>query len=258
MTTATAGFLTEEEQAQFNQSANGFEGDGSGFDDGFGFDTDGIDPAEAERGAFVDKEGQYHFEITDVKFDTSKVKGTPFVEFCLTVLQSVKGQSPEGSRFNHQSYLSEGARLMTSAFGHRIGALKLLPTGEIDEKGQPKHVYVDPKTNSRRITKETWLAVKGSQFVGTLRLGKERQGDDGREYKARLELQTNKCWQTDAEEVADVPKNLQAMKLIGKKPYTPPAAASGDAAATKKPASTPAQTKPAPAASTAPDDLSDL
>lgn len=240
---AATGFLTKEEEAQLSQSSSGFGGDdGSGFDDGFAFDTDGLDPAEVERGGFIDKEGQYHFEISDVKFDTSKVKGTPYVEFCLTVLHSVKGQSPEGSRFNHQSYLSEGARGMTSGFGHRIGALKLLPTGEVDEKGQAKHIYVDPKTNSKRVTKETWMAVKGSQFVGTLKMGKDREVD-GKTYDARLELQISKCWPVDADEVADVPKNVQAMKLIGKAP--------------KPKAATPPTAKPAPTVSPA-DDLSDL
>jgi len=251
-----SGFLTPEEEAQLNRAGSPQASDGSGFDDGFEFDTDGIDPADQERGGFIDKEGQYHFEISDVKFDVSKQKQTPYVEFCLTVLHSVKGQSPEGSRFNHQSYLSKGARGMTSGFGHRIGALKMIPTGKVDEKGQPKHIYVDPKTNTKRVTKDTWQAVKGSQFIGTVKMGKARE-DNGKTYEPRLELQISKCWQVDAQEVADVPKNLQAMKLIGKTSAKPPAASQAAAKETKAPPEKPPKAPPT-SAPAVPDDLSDL
>ncbi len=260
-----ATFLTEEEQAQLNAMSGGGgdgsspqAGDGSGFDDGFSFDANEVNADENEKGGWLDKEGQYHFEIADVLFDTSKNKGTPFVELRLTVLHSVPGQCPEGTKFSHSSYLSEGARGMTTLLGHRIGALKMVPTGELDDKGQPKHKYVDAKTNATAITKATWLAVKGGQFIGVVALRKERTDkNSGQVYEAKLELNGGKCWPVDAQEVADVPKNEQAMKLIGKtsaKPITPtpsPAASKSNPAATK-----PAATQPA--AANVPDDLSDL
>lgn len=259
-----ANFLTAEEQAALNaMSGNGGgdngspqAGDGSGFDDGFSFDANEVNADENEKGGWLDKEGQYHFEITDVLFDTSKNKGTPYVELRLTVLHTIPGQSPEGSKFSHSSYLSEGARGMTTLLGHRIGALRMVPTGELNAKGEPTHRYVDAKTNATAITKATWLAVKGGQFVGVVRLQKERTDKvTGQVYEAKLELNGSKCWPVDHQEVADVPKNLQAMKLIGKTSAKPLAAAPAPAASSK-----PAPTKTAPAASkpAVPDDLSDL
>ena len=252
MTAAATGFLTPAEEAQLNQQAGGFGGDGSGFDDGFSFSTEGVDSDDVERSGWLDKEGNYHFEISDIKFDRSSNKGTPFVELSLTVLHSVPGQSPEGSKLTSTHYITEGTRNMITLLGHRIGALKAVPTGEVNEKGQPKFAYVDARSGAKQITPATWLAVKGSQFVGVVRMGKETERD-GQKYKGRLELVTNKCWPVDSEEAVDVPKNLQAMKLIGKKPFEKPKAAPAAGSTAGKTA----PTKTAPAANVD-DDLSDL
>ena len=244
------GFLSPEEQTQLNQAA----GDGSGFDDSYSFETGDLDPNEVERGGWIDREGQYHFEITDVKFDRSKNKGTPYVELVLTVLHTVKGQSPEGSRFTHEAYFTENTRGMVSALAHRIGAVIAKPTGEVGADGKPKMTYIDVKTGKAAINKETFLAVKGSQFIGFVKFGKARTGDDGKNYDAKLELYVGKSWPVDSPEVADVPKNLNAMKLIGKVSAPP--------VASKEKTKTPPQTKSATSAPAAtagvPDDLSDL
>ena len=263
-----SGFvLTPEEQADLNamSGANGASGGsqpgaGSGFDDdGFSYDANEVDADDNEKGGWLDKEGQYHFEVTDVLFETSKQKWTPYIEFRLTVLHSVPGQSAEGSKFSHSCYLSEGARGMTSLFGNRIGALKMVPTGETDEKGQPRHKYVDAKTNATAITKATWLAAKGNQFIGLVVLRKERTDKaTGQKFDAKLEVNGSKSWPVDAQEVADVPKNLQAMKLIGKvsaKPITPTPPIHPAAASTK---AKPPVAKPAVATPATDDDLADL
>jgi len=252
---SAAGFLTKEEEAKLSESSNGFGGDGSGFDDGFSYDTEGLDSDQVEKSGWLDKDGNYHFEIADIKFDRSRLQATPYIEFTLIVLHSVPGQSPEGSRFTSTHYITDGTRPMVTLFGHRIGALKAIPSGETNEKGQPKFVYVDARTGSKVINQATWLATKGSQFVGVVRLGKDSERD-GRVYKGRHELVGTKCWPVDSEEAADVPKNLQAMKLIGKKPFEKaktPAVATAPATSAAK---TAAAAKESVASKV--DDLSDL
>lgn len=248
---SATGFLSEAEEAQLNQVA----GDGSGFDDGFTFSTEGCDPDDIQRGGWIDREGNYHFEVSDVKVNTEEGK-TPHLEFALTVLHSVNGQCAEGSKFTHRMYLTdkEGGIRMNTLFGLRTGALLAKPTGEKDQKGNPKHIAVDPKTGTTRVTLATWQAIKGSQFVGQVKTGKPYTGADGKE-RSRLELQIGKCYPVDAEEVADVPKNVQAMKVIGKKPFEKPKSA--PPAASKPMATTKPSPTPTPA-SAVDQDLSDL
>jgi hypothetical protein len=95
-------------------------------------------------GGTVDKEGWYHFEIDDVKNDLGKLndKGdprSPCIVLQMTVLESVKGQSPAGSKLFHRIYVgskdgppAEGAIKSACRLGVGLGILVLKTIGDKD------------------------------------------------------------------------------------------------------------------------------
>lgn len=182
------------------------------------FDLDGFDTEGLDQGGNVDKEGQYHFEVADVvpELDILDKEGqpkTPSVRFDLAVLHTTPGQSRAGSRHFHRIYVGssgggpakEGSIKSAIRFGLGLGILR-----QVEQNG--KSIVVDAVTGLTRITKETWLRAKGQQCVA--KIGKHE--DKAGKYQTSFEIPFGRVYQVDHPDVADVPKNANALALIGK------------------------------------------
>lgn len=190
----------------------------------FELDTEGMSGDEVDTSRDqVDKEGWYHFEIADVvnELDTLTDSGkekTPCVRFDLLVLETVEGQSPAGSRHYHRIYLagkgggppSEGAKKMALKFGLRLGLLKETEEGSI----------VTADSNKTRFGVALWHLAKGKQIIAAIKCEKGTGG-----FQDRYQIPFNEIFMVDDARVAHVPKNKDALALIGKQVTPAPPAA---------------------------------
>lgn len=222
--------------------------------DAFAFDGDGMSSDDLGSDD-VKLGGWYHLECVDVVPDLGTVNKqgkpkSPSIRFDLVVLQSVDGQSAQGSRHFHRIWVgapgggpaAEGSRNSAFRFGLSLGLLR-----EIERDG--RKAIVDAATGSTRITLNTWMRAKGMQMVAELKVQKDEK------YGDKIEIPFGRVHQVDDPEVAKVPKNAQALRLIGKGA----APANGTSAPTaSKPASAPASAPAAQPTTTAADDFSDL
>lgn len=231
-------------------------------DDDFVFDGSGR--SEADLGSnFVTKEGWYHFEVADVVRELDRVSErgqpkSPAMRFDLVVLHEVAGQSPSGARHYHRIYVGdkdggppkEGSLKSALRFGVGLGILR-----EVEIEGQP--AIVDAQTGSPQIRVSTWERAKGMQVIARI---EKRQEQEGSKYGPSYEIPFARVYQPDDSQVADVPKNLEALALIGKAPTPKNGAA-------KEPAKTPAKPQAKPPQQAAPvasgggmsdEDLADL
>lgn len=181
--------------------------------DGEGFSRDDLGPG----GETIDKEGWYHLEVTDVKPDLEVVnnKGgdkSPSICFHLLALQTVQGQSPAGSRHYHRIYVgakggappSDGAVKSALRFGLGLGLI-----AEIEKDGRP--VMVDKSTGLTKMPVSMWLRAKGMQFVAKVGF-KPAEG----KFPAGYEIPFGRCYQVDDPQVADTPKNKEALVMLTK------------------------------------------
>ena len=206
--------------------------DSGGGDDLF-YDGDSYDSESLKGGSnSVDKEGWYHFEITDVKLEldtltTSGQKKSPAILFTCMVMQPVEGQSPSGSLLWHRIYLAskeggppaEGAVKSALRFGLGLGILKYAQKDD-------REIVVDAASGQSRIGKGVWLGAKGKQFVSHVKLEK---GEGN--YKDKYVIPFGESYHPADPKVVDVPKNTEALASIGINVATsnavPPTAAGG-------------------------------
>lgn len=235
----------------------------------FSFDSDGVDPSKVGSTITVDLPGKYHLEIGKVRedFDTQDDKGglkSATLNIPCHVVHSVPGQSPEGT-IHYQRLILSGKGggapepwmvQVSVAFLAGIGLLK-----EIDGK------FIDPETKSTRINVKTLKArLERWQFIGWLKLvkgtkkNKSDPDENAERYPDSIEFPFGRgAFPIDDEQVRNVPKNLDCLKLIGKENCMPPvvpakgtgakaATAPAKASPTAKPDSTaaPAHTPSAP------------
>jgi hypothetical protein len=231
--------------------------------DGENFDSEKLNTGSGET---VDKEGWYHLEISDVvpELDTLDTNGnphTPQIRFDMTVLQTVEKQSPAGHRLYHRIFLAtkDGAppKEGTVAAALRLGiACGLLEHKEKDGR----EVTVVKSTQNTRIPSQIWKQAKGRQIVAKVKLEKS----DNPKYKDKYAIPYGECFDVSDPKVVDVPKNGEALQMIGKvvtpasstRPAAaPPAAASNGNGAAAAPQQ---QAAPTGAAPFDDDDLSDL
>lgn len=176
---------------------------------------------DLDKGGMVDKEGWYHFEVSDVEeeLETLTDKGQPKAPalcFHLTVLESVPGQSPAGSRLFHRVRFgslqgdpptvgppAEGSVKAGLRFGVGLG---LFEYRDVDGRG----VTVDKATGSTKIGWKSFLAAKGRQIVAKVTMSLETG-----KYKSRAEISYGVCYPLDDPAVSDVPKNRQAALAAG-------------------------------------------
>ena len=180
----------------------------------FETDTEGMSSTDVDSNqGQVDKEGWYHFEIADVKnelqtlSDSGKEK-SPCVRFDLRVLETVDGQSPADSMHFHRVYLagkgggppSDGARKMALKFGLRLGLLK--------EDGEQ---IVTADTNKTKFGVALWHTAKEMQIIASIKCEKGTGV-----YADRYQIPFNEIFLVDDDRVTKVPKNKEALALIGK------------------------------------------
>lgn len=224
-------------------------------------------------GEMVAVEGWYHFEVSDVKPDLDLFKSngepkTPCVVFSLTVLESVEGQSPAGSRLFHRVYLAAAGGGAPAEGTIKSGLLFAVGLGLMEFRDvDGREVAFDLKSGKSRLDWKRYLDAKSSQIVAHVQWSKEEEGS---KYKKKLEIPFGRCYQPDDPNVPpNVSLNADALALIGKSPANRKAGADKKTA-TNKPANKQAdkstaqqqppqqqQTKKAPPPA-ADDDLSDF
>lgn len=223
-------------------------------DDDFSFDGSGISAGDIDKGGGIRCEGWYHFDILDVvpKLDKQNDGGndiSPCVEFHMSVLVSVDGQSPEGTNHIHRIYVgssgggapSEGSRTMALRFGMGLGVLKEKQVGE-------EVSIVDAATGETKITMATWKRAIGFQCVA--KIGLEKSNNP--KYADKYAIPFSRVFRPDDPSVADtvIDKDAWALAKNHSSQQPPPA----DSKEVTKPSPTPPQ---APAVDPV-DDLSDL
>lgn len=185
--------------------------------DDWGYDGESYD-SESLRGSsnVVDKEGHYHFEIVDVKpeLDVLNAQGhpkSPAICFHCNVLHSVAGQSPAGHMLFHRIYLAskgggppaEGAAKSGLRFGLGLGLLKYT-------ERDGREIVVEAGTGQSRIRASLWQQAKGKQFIAQVKLEKG-EGD----YKDKYTIPFGEVYYPADPKVVDVPKNAEALAMIG-------------------------------------------
>jgi hypothetical protein len=190
----------------------------TGEGDDFDIATDGFNSDELDSGGeLVDREGAYHFEITDVKpeLDTVREDGndnTPNILFTLTVLETVKGQSPAGSRLWHRIYVgskgggppADGSIKSMIVFGKGLRLLK-----DIEHNG--KKIAVDAQSGQPKLSLALWMRAKGLQCIGNVKKEEDKTG----QYKTRYGLPFGRIYHPHDERIAHVAKNADALKMLG-------------------------------------------
>lgn len=223
------------------------------------FVFDGSGKSESDLGSsFVNKEGWYHFEIADVVRELDRVSErgqpkSPAMRFELIVLHDVDGQSAKGSRHYHRIYVGdkdggppkEGSLKSALRFGCGLGILR-----EVEIDGQP--AIVDAATGSPKIKISTWEQAKGMQVIARI---EKRQEQEGSKYGPSFEIPYARVYQVDDPQVADVPKNKEALALLGKSEAPKNGAAKQPV---NQPAKTPQQTVPVASSGVSDEDLADL
>jgi hypothetical protein len=198
-----------------NEWGNDFADEEQGFDS---FDTEGVDESRVGNRRTVDKAGKYHFEIADTRERPEAVtedgkERWPGISLSCVVLETVPGQCPAGTYYYQQLRLAgkgggpieDWAKEATINFLVGVGLLK-----RVEKDGVTR--FVDPETKSTRINVKTLASrLKGMQFIGDIKLQQSEQ------YGDSCELPFGRgAYQVDDPSVADVPKNADALALIGK------------------------------------------
>lgn len=229
--------------------------DGSGFDNDVewpDFDNDGVDTEKLGSTLKVNKKGIYHFNIVDAKPRMDRVGDNgkerfPDILVTCEVLESVPGQSGKGSLYYHElrvagkggSAPEDWIRVALCNFLTGLGILVVK-----DDK------VIDPETGTTKVNIQTLAArIKAvGQFIGDI---KQNKSDDPN-FDDKYELSFGRgAFRVDDPAVESVPKNVAALKLIGKAPAAAPAKAGGGKKNGAKAEAPAAVTSP-------PDDLSGL
>lgn len=212
-----------------------------GFDGFDGFDAEGLDASKVGSGnSLVDKQGKYHFLVTATakpspygtdrngQVDMSKSR-KPSISLACRVVASSPGLSPVGSIHYHELVVGGSGPGASIDNRDRENTLNFLVGVGICKKQGDK--IIDPETGTTRLKVATLTQrLNGLQFVGHVkhrpaqpmldRDTKEPLFDDRGQPKfwdEKYEFSWGRgCWTVDADEVSDVPKSLEHLKLIGK------------------------------------------
>lgn len=195
-----------------------------GWDEVPELDTEGVDSSKVSSHIVVDSTGKYHFRIADVKprLEPVNQNGSPRrLDILVTceVLESVAGQSPAGSLYFHTIPLTvKGGGPPDDWAKERLSAF-LCGVGVLSAQGSE---VIDPETGTTKINSKTLCdrIANVKQFVGNIKCDKS----DDPQYADKYELLRGRgAFQVDDPAVADVPKNLAALKEIGKESAAKPA-----------------------------------
>jgi hypothetical protein len=203
-----------------NEDWENLASDQDGFED---WGSDGVDASKIGSGDIeVDKVGWYHVSLEAInkpeKCDPNDMtkQRKPHVLIICRVLESVAGQSPKGAVYRHNLVVGGKGGGMPETYdkemtlnvmtGLGICVVKddkvIDPDGKVSADGQ--HV-MNLKTFANRIN-----GLK--QAVLHLQLNKSKD----EQYPDRIQLIYGRgAFRVDAEEVAHVPKNVEALKAAG-------------------------------------------
>ncbi len=179
-------------------------------EDDFTMSGEGIAAGDLGGGGTIDKEGWYHFEIDAVVLELEALSNsgkerTPRVRMDMTVIHSVKDQSPEGSKYFHSIYVgakgggevADGSRNSAFRFGLGLGILR-------DDSTDARKKIVDVATGSEQITMKTWKLAMGCQCIA--RIVKEVN----EKYNDRYQIPFGRVYLPSDPHVKDIPKNMEA------------------------------------------------
>lgn len=182
----------------------------------FSFDGGGMSADDVGGSAFLNKEGWYHFEVTDVVKDlgTLNDKGkekTPTLKVELAVMCTVPGQCPANTRHIHRINMAskgggpaaEGS--VKSAMRFALGAKLIKEVTDGD-----KTSLVDAKTGSPKINVDTFMRLKGMHLIAKIKYQPPK--DD---FGEKWEIDFGRVYLPDDEFVAEVPKNVDILKALG-------------------------------------------
>lgn len=197
----------------------------------FGWDStdQDVDDIRSRAQGTVDKPGWYQFEISNVELKLSPVneksgkENTPHILFTCTVANTVKGQSPVGSKFFHRLYV--GGKGGTEAAQYckdqavLFGSIPSIGVFEVrDVNG--KRVAVDVVSKLPKVLPSAFQRAKCKYFMGKLGMGRATD-----QYEAKLEMR--EVADPRDESVADVPKDWELLEAAGiRRPAAGAAAAS--------------------------------
>lgn len=184
--------------------------------DQFFFDGEGVGEDDLGKSQIVNKEGWYHLECSGMseELDPINDKGeekSPSLRFELTVLETVAGQSPAGTKQYHSVWMAakggapatKGSRDSALRFGIGMGVLKLVTEGENSK-------VVDAETGSTRITIDTFKKIVGKQTIAQI----VYKPADGK-FKEGYEIPFGRCYRPDDPYVDTVPKSVAALEAAG-------------------------------------------
>lgn len=193
--------------------------------DDFSLDAGDVDPTKVGSRLRVDMIGKYHFEIADAKLrpETSSDQGfavAPHINCSCVVLHTAPGQASAGSYYYHNVDLAAKGGGTPEDWQKRATINFLAGVGLLVKAGDQ---WIDPETQSTKINVKTLATrLKGMQFIGNI------QKNDYDPEKPRYELHFGQgAFRVDDPAVANVPKCLDALRLIGKESAMPGAAAAG-------------------------------
>lgn len=198
-------------------------GSSSSAADDVSFDTSGYTAGDLGGGNLVNKEGWYHFEVTDVVEDLEVVnkqggQKSPSFRFDCTVLCNVNGQSPAGAVLFHRCYVgakgggsaAEGAVKSFLRFLRGLGSVE--ESKELkNEAGEP--IMVDEITKQPKITAQAFLRCKGRQFIARVK----KEESEGK-YDDKFTIPYGNTYSPLDPDVADILKDADALRLAGYDP----------------------------------------
>lgn len=193
------------------QNYDGF-GNADVDDDDYSFSGAGKSAKDVQGSDLVDRPGFYHMELTGVVPDFSGVnrrgqERTKHVRFDFTVVHSVNGQSPQGSRYFHKHWVGT-----KNPEWEQDAALKLaMGLGVAKEVKNPDGTaeIVDSETGSTAMTLATFKRAVGNQAIVKLVLEKDNDG------KERITCPYTSVYRPDDPRVRDVPKDIDALEGAG-------------------------------------------
>jgi hypothetical protein len=187
----------------------------------FEFDAAEVDATKVgnETSFNVEKPGKYHFEVTlaEYRLDTVDKGGhhaAPHVLVALTVIHTVPGQSPEGSRFLVNLFVAGKGGGPREKWQTEQTINLLEGFGLVTRKDG---LLIDPENGTTKLNWKTWASrLRGMQVIADVKMSKpdpERTNPQtGKPYDPRPELGYGRgVYQVTDPKVKDVAKNTVAL-----------------------------------------------
>jgi len=172
-------------------------------------------PDSMDVSSFLDKPGWYHFAVVDINENPTSQKGE-LVDALKLQVQVLDGTEPSQKKREFNPWLNnpnpshkDGGAFCARVHLRLARALGILPNAKPGE-----------------AVEIVWANGVGRQFVAKIGV---RKGDDGRE---NMQIDGAHIYHVSDDEVRDIPKDANALKLMGVVAKPAAAAANGSGAST--------------------------